>query len=330
MGTLKKTGRLSVSGGTVFFALLFLVRFPLLGQTGPFVGLSGEVNIITLNDRGFAAGGLLDAGYRFGPVFSTGVKTGVFYDLTQLLSLESRLFLRWYFVRQGIAEFFFQGDGGLLVTFREGLDLQESRGGPVGGLTLGVRIALPERWYLEPYVRGGYPVIGGGGITVGFLPKPRRSTVEDKLKNGEELVVIRSLNGIEEIADLSLDPSVYFAANSSGFSGLDRRSLENNYRLLREIALYLKQNPEYRLLVMGHANPVINTRTEEREILNPLSVKRAEQVANLLITYGVSRERLVITGSGGTKTLVPREDRSNWDLNRRVEFTLIRDPGEED
>ncbi|MDR1306884.1 MAG: hypothetical protein LBK74_04845 [Treponema sp.] len=36
------------------------------------------------------------------------------------------------------------------------------------GLAAGWRFLLGERWYVEPFLRAGYPYIAGGGVSAGF------------------------------------------------------------------------------------------------------------------------------------------------------------------
>ena len=323
---------------------MLLSAIPLFAQEFS-LGAGAEVNLITLEEKSLALSGIINAEMRFGSVFAAGVNIGAGYGWNEFIGIENRIFGRWYYARPANLEFFFQADAGLLVTFRTG-DPLESRGSPSVGLTLGTRINLPGRWYLEPHVRGGYPYLGGLGILMGYSPEPQKSSASrtnlknsgglnnenqvntinsrEELKSGEELMVFMQLGNVPSIAALAIEPYVYFASNIAGFSGLDLRIVENNYRLLREIANFLQLNPEYNLVIEGHANPVIKTKNEEDATLNPLSLKRAELVANTLINYGIDRKRLIIAGSGGAKTLVPWPEREYWKLNRRVEFMLVR------
>ena len=306
---------------------LFLSHIPLFAENEFSLGLGPEINIVTLEERKAALGGVISAENRFGPIFAAGVNLGAAYGWNNLIGIESRIFGRWYFVRPTAMEFFFQGDAGLLVTLRPSSP-QESRGSPSVGMTLGARIFLPGSWYLEPYVRGGYPYLGGAGILMGYSPSKAKKNGEGRpeaaLSGGEELLVRRELRTVPEIAALAIDPYVYFASDVASFTGLDRKTIENNYLLLVEIVEFLNQNPEYQLVIEGHANPVMNTKNEEETILNPLSMERADMVSKTLISYGIDRRRLIIAGSGGTKTLIPWQDRNHWNLNRRVEFTLFR------
>ncbi|GHV94146.1 hypothetical protein AGMMS50293_04660 [Spirochaetia bacterium] len=324
----------------IFLLFVLLSHAPVYGQTGFSLGAGPELNIITLEEKSVALGGLINAGNRFGPVFAAGLNISAAYGWNNFIGIETRAFGRWYFVRPGIMEFFFQGDAGVLVTLRPS-DPKESRGSPSIGLTLGTRIVLPGNWYLEPYIRGGYPFLGGAGILLGFSPSPKKNessqaessqtqttpgnfqTLEG-LEAGGNMIPRQDLISIPQIAALAIEPYIYFASDVANYNGLDLETVENNYRLLREIAAFLRVNSEYQLVIEGHANPVLNSYNEEEPSLNSLSVERAEVVANTLISYGIERKRLIIAGSGGVKTLVPWTDRQHWNLNRRVEFTVFQ------
>ncbi|MDR0561488.1 MAG: OmpA family protein [Spirochaetaceae bacterium] len=319
---------------TVLLFILLASRVMAYGQNNFSTGAGIEANIITLDNPGFSLGGLLNADYRFIPNFAAGISVGMGFDLKDMISAESRIFGRWYIFRPAILEFFLQADAGLLMTIRNG-NYQESRGSPSIGLTLGTRILLPHNWYLEPYIRGGYPFKGAIGLLAGIslggnkneqANRNRLSGGDELLdrKSGEELIIRREISTVPEIAALAIEPYIYFASNTANFSGLDATTVKNNGNLLKELASFMNHNTEYQLVIEGHANPVENTKNEEEMSLNPLSIKRAEVVANTLISSGIERKRLIIAGSGGTKTVASWTDREHWNLNRRVEFMLIR------
>ncbi|MDR2110793.1 MAG: OmpA family protein [Spirochaetaceae bacterium] len=119
-------------------------------------------------------------------------------------------------------------------------------------------------------------------------------------------------------------PSIVFRANEADFIGLPPEVVENNNRILRRIAEILNKFRDYRVQVEGHANPVTRAAAEERNELQPLSERRAQATVDFLTGFGVSRGRLSATGMGGTRPVVPYEDRDNWWKNRRVEFILIK------
>jgi outer membrane protein OmpA-like peptidoglycan-associated protein len=119
-------------------------------------------------------------------------------------------------------------------------------------------------------------------------------------------------------------PSIVFAAEKGNFDGLPEDVLTNNERILRRVAQVLNKFSAYKVTVEGHANPVLRTASEETTELRPLSELRAKAVVEELVRYGVTRERLNAVGMGGSRPVIPYEDRDGWWKNRRVEFILIK------
>ncbi len=119
-------------------------------------------------------------------------------------------------------------------------------------------------------------------------------------------------------------PSIVFRENAADFLNIPRENYDNNIRVLRRIAEILNKFRDYKVQVEGHANPVTRTVAEETEELQPLSEARARAVVDMLVEYGVARNRLTSMGMGGTRPVVQWEDHDNWWKNRRVEFILIK------
>jgi len=157
-----------------------------------------------------------------------------------------------------------------------------------------------------------YPVKFSATDTLG-----NTSTIESKI--GVDVLVIRDGNRLRILV-----PSIVFRENAADFSGIPADRNDNNIRVLRRIAEILNKFRDYKVLVEGHANPVLRTAAEERNELQPLSEARAKAVVNMLAEFGVNRARLSATGMGGTRPVVAFEDRDNWWKNRRVEFILIK------
>jgi outer membrane protein OmpA-like peptidoglycan-associated protein len=87
-------------------------------------------------------------------------------------------------------------------------------------------------------------------------------------------------------------------------------------------ARLLLENPRYRLLIDGHANPLVGTAAEERDELKPLSQRRAQAVADFLVSYyGIARNRLIIVASGGSAPAA--QAASDPNLKRSVVLTLV-------
>lgn len=92
-----------------------------------------------------------------------------------------------------------------------------------------------------------------------------------------------------------------------------------SFKSLNLIADFMRLNPDYKLRIIGRADPV------GREARNQgLSVRRARACAQHLIRRGVSRFRLEIIGLGEN---VPLRNEGNSDnqINRRVDFEFFLD-----
>jgi len=124
-------------------------------------------------------------------------------------------------------------------------------------------------------------------------------------------------------AQNSYDESLYilFPANSANLRRVSPELAQQNQKVLDEIAKMLLENPQYRILIDGHANPVLKTTREETRTLLPLSLERATAVANYLVEkYKIDRRRLILTGGGGKYA-----SGNDAAQNRRVNLFIIAD-----
>lgn len=127
-------------------------------------------------------------------------------------------------------------------------------------------------------------------------------------------------------------PSVIFRANHADFAGLPASVVENNYRVVAQIARILRKYPDYHIRIEGHANNVgkmigaspDRVRKEELEEVWPLSTARARKIQAMLVSMGVDPSRLYIEGFGSSEPRFSFTDEQNRWKNRRVEFVLIR------
>ncbi len=87
---------------------------------------------------------------------------------------------------------------------------------------------------------------------------------------------------------------------------------EENKILLKQHAEFLKSHPGYVLSVNGHSD------YRGPELYNEkLSLRRANSVATLLMSFGAPESQLIINSFGASQ---PIEDYDNWFQNRRVEL----------
>ena len=87
---------------------------------------------------------------------------------------------------------------------------------------------------------------------------------------------------------------------------------ENDYAFLKAHAEYLMENAHIVVNVNGYSD---NRGSAENNY--EVSKRRAQQVANILMTYGVPESQIKVNGYGES---FPLNDEKNWDENRRVEL----------
>ncbi|MDR1302680.1 MAG: hypothetical protein LBK43_09475 [Treponema sp.] len=99
--------------------------------------------------------------------FGLGLMLTISSDFGSFTSMEPEVFGRWYFFDMGIpgGGLFLQEDMGIRLT----VDDFEVTPAFLGGLSLGFRYAFKyQDYYVEPYIRGGYPFIFGVGLRAGI------------------------------------------------------------------------------------------------------------------------------------------------------------------
>lgn len=122
-------------------------------------GLEGNMN----SRRNWAMGEMISFDYAINRSFSAGLKVAFSQNFGRVLTGESAAFFRWNITNFSSSLLFVQGDLGASFLAEDG------RLHPVimGGISGGIRIPLAN-WYVEPYIRGGYPFIVGAGIIAGY------------------------------------------------------------------------------------------------------------------------------------------------------------------
>lgn len=110
---------------------------------------------------------------------------------------------------------------------------------------------------------------------------------------------------------VNLPDGVTFATGSSTVSPGFQRLLDN-------VAASLTQYPNSLVDVYGHTDTVGSATSNQA-----LSERRAQAVANYLVSRGVNSARVRWMGFGETSLKVPTGDNVNEPLNRRVEIKII-------
>jgi outer membrane protein OmpA-like peptidoglycan-associated protein len=347
--------------------LLFFTRNIYAAETDPFyrelsLGLGADANGYTID--GFSLGGLFTADYRFLPFLAVGLKSGFGYDLKEITHVEAEAFARWYFFNypkllNRLAAFAQLEGGAASIWEINGSSNIENKWSFSGALAVGARLKLPLNFYVESYVRGGYPFIWDVSVVFGYTitskPSPAKAVKTEAASEveSESPTTTESGKPVEQAetaqpAAITKPPSpaaqtttvttrndvaaafgdIIFRDNGADFTDLDGALIIANNQILDRIAEFLKQNPEYKLRIEGYANPVQSTprakAVEEERFLIPISRERANTILELLAERGISRSRLTAVGLGGQKTVVDLSDKDNWQKNRRVEFVLSK------
>lgn len=101
---------------------------------------------------------------------------------------------------------------------------------------------------------------------------------------------------------------------------MDRYELRNESETeLMEVVKFMQQNTQLRIEIGGHTD---NTGSEAHNLT--LSQKRAQAVADYLISNQVPANRIKIMGYGSKKPLKPNDSEINRQFNRRIEFKITQ------
>lgn len=94
---------------------------------------------------------------------------------------------------------------------------------------------------------------------------------------------------------------------------------KKSQKIVDQVAAILKKHPQIRIEIAGHTD---SDGTAERNL--KLSQRRANAVKKYLISKGIDPKRLVAKGYGESKPLVKNDTAAHKQLNRRVEFKVIK------
>lgn len=128
---------------------------------------------------------------------------------------------------------------------------------------------------------------------------------------GSSMVVSENMSDTE-IIDVS---AVYFAH-------LKRNLVSASENTLKKIATIMKENPSWKLEVIGHCDEDEFLEGKITSIYRDLGKKRAEQVARFLAAQGVPESRLIVVTKENTDPATTRDTEMSHAQNRRVVFSI--------
>lgn len=92
---------------------------------------------------------------------------------------------------------------------------------------------------------------------------------------------------------------------------------EQYFNELKDILIFLQQNPHLKIEISGHTDDVGNSQDNQK-----LSEARAKAVADYLIKHNISKKRITYQGFGDTKPIADNNSKEGKAKNRRIEFLI--------
>ena len=158
------------------------------------------------------------------------------------------------------------------------------------------------------------PVVAAAVVS---CPDRDHDTVPDNIDHCPDVAGLLSSSGCPSYDKvvvakdkLELKEKLYFAWNSAT---LERAS----FPVLDEVAQALKDNPDFRVQVEGHAD---SSGADDHN--QTLSEQRATAVLDYLASHGIARDRLVSKGFSSSVPLDTNKTVAGRENNRRVEFVV--------
>ena len=152
----------------------------------------------------------------------------------------------------------------------------------------------------------GAAIGGASGGVIGNIMDKQAKEISEAVPGAD---VERVGEGLHLVFDEN--SGVNFATNKSDLTNESKMNLDKVSKILREF-------PDTKISIQGHTD---NTGKDEYNM--SLSKKRAESVANYLVTKGVSRSRLSIQAMGETSPRFDNNTAEGRSKNRRVEMGIV-------
>ena len=154
---------------------------------------------------------------------------------------------------------------------------------------------------------GAGAVAGGvaGGLIGNYMDK-QEAAMRQQLADSETVSVQRQGNNL----NLNFKSDLVFDTNSAEVKGASLTDLQ-------QVAKVMNEYPQTRIMVAGHTDS-----TGSNELNQKLSERRADAVKNILVSNGVSADRIVAVGYGETQPIGSNDTAAGRQQNRRVKITI--------
>lgn len=146
-----------------------------------------------------------------------------------------------------------------------------------------------------------------------------KAILEHKITEDNEKTEKTSLEKITQLVTVDTTPAgIRLTIPNLQFKPDSAELLGGENERLDKIAQVLQEVPDCKLLIEGHT-AAVGKQTGELQ----LSKERAQAIADALIKRGISADRLIVKGRGGTKPIADNSKNEGKAKNRRVEITIL-------
>ena len=178
---------------------------------------------------------------------------------------------------------------------------------------------------------GGEPIHDGGpqfmvGLKPGVYIIEARADGFDPLdeefvvKRGKAQDLIKAMNPIKPPPPVRVTKKAIRITQKVYFETAKAKLMPTSHGILNLIAQTMAKHPEIlKVRVVGHTDSRADEAYNQK-----LSEARAESVRKYLVSRGVDAARLEAVGMGESQPLDPRDNKRAYDLNRRVEFVIMK------
>lgn len=177
--------------------------------------------------------------------------------------------------------------------------------GAATGAVLGILSGDDSRERRKRAVIGaGVGAIAGGGV--GYYMDVQEAKLRERL-DGSGVSVVRDGDNVI----LNMPSNITFE--------VDRAEVQADFkRVLEDVTLVLDEYEKTLIEVVGHTDSTGSDRYNQL-----LSERRADAVANYLMTTGVEPVRIAVAGYGEEYPIASNDSDAGRQANRRVELTLV-------
>src|SRR5574344_1184000 len=155
----------------------------------------------------------------------------------------------------------------------------------------------------------GTTVGAGTGAVIGNRMDKVKKQAQAQLQNAE-VETVKDANGLDAVK-VTFNSGILFAINKADLTGTSKGELN-------KLVNIMKQNSDVSIDVQGYTDS-----TGSDAINNPLSVSRAQSVANYLTSNGVQYAQMKnVNGYGSTNPVADNSTEAGRKQNRRVEIYL--------